>query len=94
MIVIGVTGGIGTGKSEVSKILGELGAVIIDADRVGHSIYLPDTPGWQEIIDAFGEDLVGEDRQIDRSKLGPIVFGNPEALATLNSITQHKIRAR
>ena len=94
MIVIGVTGGIGTGKSEVSKILGELGAVVIDADKVGHSIYLPDTPGWQEIIDAFGEDLVGEDRHIDRSKLGPIVFGNPEALATLNSITHPKIRQR
>ena len=67
---------------------------MIDADKVGHSIYLPDTPGWQEIIDAFGEDLVGEDRHIDRSKLGPIVFGNPEALATLNSITHPKIRQR
>jgi dephospho-CoA kinase len=94
MIVIGVTGGIGTGKSEVSKILEELGAVVIDADKVGHSIYLPDTPGWQEIIEAFGEDLMGEDRHIDRSKLGPIVFGNPEALATLNAITHPKIRQR
>ena len=72
MLVIGVTGGIGTGKSEVSRALEGHGAVVIDADRVGHSIYLPDTDGWKEVVSTFGDDVLQEDRQVDRRKLGAI----------------------
>lgn len=91
MITVGITGGIGSGKSTAAQILGELGAVVIDADRVGHQIYRPDTPAWREIVSTFGEDILAPDRTVDRSKLGPLVFGNPQALQTLNQITHGKI---
>jgi dephospho-CoA kinase len=94
MIVIGVTGGIGTGKSEVSRFLEALGAFVIDADRVGHSIYLPDTQGWREVVEAFGQDVLSPNREVDRRKLGAIVFSDPKALAKLNSITHPKIAQR
>ena len=93
VVAIGVTGGIGSGKSTASKILGELGAEVIDADQVGHKIYLPDTPAWREIVEAFGEGVLAPDRSIDRTKLGPIVFADPSALQTLNQITHGKIYA-
>jgi dephospho-CoA kinase len=91
--VIGITGGIGSGKSTASQILGQLGAEVIDADKVGHQIYLPDTPAWREIVAAFGEDVLAPDRTIDRTKLGPRVFAEPQALQTLNAITHGKIFA-
>jgi dephospho-CoA kinase len=91
--VIGMTGGIGSGKSTASQILGELGAEVIDADRVGHKIYLPGTPAWREIVAAFGEAVLAPDRTVDRSKLGPLVFSDPQALQTLNQITHGKIFA-
>ena len=91
MITIGITGGIGSGKSTASQILGELGAEVIDADRVGHRIYLPDTPAWREIVAAFGEGVLAPDRSIDRTRLGPLVFSNPDALRQLNAITHGKI---
>ena len=91
MITIGITGGIGSGKSTASQILGELGAEVIDADRVGHRIYLPDTPAWREIVAAFGEGVLTPDRTIDRTRLGPLVFSNPDALRQLNAITHGKI---
>ena len=62
MITIGITGGIGSGKSTASQILGELGAEVIDADKVGHRIYLPDTPAWREIVATFGEGVLAPDR--------------------------------
>jgi dephospho-CoA kinase len=91
--VIGLTGGIGAGKSTVAQILGELGAEVIDADQVGHKIYLPDTPAWREIVEAFGEGALAADRTVDRTKLGPLVFADPQALQTLNRITHGKIYA-
>lgn len=91
--VIGLTGGIGSGKSTAAQILGELGAEVIDADRVGHQIYLPDTPAWREIVAAFGEEVLAPDRTVDRRKLGPRVFAEPQALHTLNAITHGKIYA-
>jgi dephospho-CoA kinase len=91
--VIGVTGGIGSGKSTASQILGDLGAEVIDADKVGHKIYLPDTPAWREIVEAFGNEVLAPDRTINRAKLGPIVFSDPKALETLNRITHGKIYA-
>jgi len=91
--VIGLTGGIGSGKSTAAQILGELGAEVIDADRVGHAIYLPDTPAWREIVEAFGQEVVAADRTIDRIRLGPLVFADPQALQTLNRITHGKMYA-
>jgi dephospho-CoA kinase len=86
MIVIGLTGGIGTGKSEVARILQELGAVVINADQVGHEAYQPHCETWQEVVRAFGEDILQPDGEIDRKKLGGIVFSDPEQLARLNRI--------
>ena len=91
MITIGITGGIGSGKSTASKILGELGAEVIDADKVGHRIYLPDTPAWREIVATFGDGVLAPDRTVDRTRLGPIVFSDPSALQKLNPIAHGKI---
>ena len=86
MRVIGLTGGIGTGKSLVAHMLGELGAEIIDADRIGHEAYTPHTPVWKEVVEAFGEDILQPSGEIDRKRLGSIVFSDPNELARLNSI--------
>ena len=85
MLVIGLTGGIGTGKSLVSRMLEERGATIIDADLVGHEAYTPHTETWQVVVDTFG-DVLAEDGQIDRRKLGAIVFSDPSQLEKLNAI--------
>jgi dephospho-CoA kinase len=86
MIVIGLTGGIGTGKSEAARILQGLGAVIINADQVGHEAYTPHSETWQEVVKAFGEGILQPSGEIDRRKLGGIVFSDPEQLARLNRI--------
>ena len=86
MKVIGLTGGIGSGKSAVSQFFAELGAVIIDADKVGHEAFKPDTEVWHEVVAAFGKQIVTANGTINREKLGTIVFGNSEALARLNQI--------
>jgi len=93
-ITIGLTGGIGSGKSTAAKILAELGAPAIDADKVGHEIYQPGAPAYQELVDAFGDGILAPDRTIDRRKLGPIVFADPAALKRLNSIVHPKMFAR
>jgi len=94
MLTIGLTGGIGSGKTTATKILAELGAPVIDADKVGHAIYEPDGPAYGDMIAAFGDGILGPDRTIDRKKLGPIVFADPEALKRLNSIVHPKMFAR
>lgn len=94
MLTIGLTGGIGSGKTTVTKILAELGAPIIDADKVGHAIYAPGGPAYADMIAAFGNGILADDRTIDRSKLGPIVFTDPAALKRLNSIVHPKMYAR
>jgi len=86
MIVIGLTGGIGSGKSEVSRMLGALGAEIIDADRLGHQAYQPRTETWEAVVAAFGEQILQPNGEVDRKKLGAIVFSDPKALARLNAI--------
>ena len=86
MKTIGLTGGIGSGKSTVSKILATLGAHIIDADRVGHEIYLPGKAAWKQVTEAFGQEILAADHTIDRKKLGAIVFSSPDVLARLNAI--------
>ena len=85
MKVIGLTGGIGSGKSTVSRFLTELGAVILDADKVGHDA-LEDTGIRQKIVSAFGEQVLTPNRNIDRKKLGELVFGDADSLAKLNQI--------
>jgi dephospho-CoA kinase len=86
MKAIGLTGGIGSGKSTVSQLLAELGAFIIDADKVGHEIYLPGKEAWKQVTAAFGNDILAPDQTIDRKKLGAIVFGSEDARKQLNSI--------
>ncbi len=93
MITIGLTGGIGTGKSTVTETLRELGAVIIDADKVGHEAYLPGTPAYQDIVAEWGSGVLGPTGEIDRKKLGGIVFNNPAALQRLNQIVHPRMRA-
>jgi len=86
MKVIGLTGGIGSGKSTVSQFLAGLGAVILNADEVGHKAFKPDTEIWRKVVAAFGRQIVTSDGNIDRKKLGEMVFGNPESLPRLNQI--------
>ena len=93
MIVIGLTGGIGTGKTEVSGLLEKLGATIINADQVGHEAYTPHSEAWQEVVNAFGEDILQENGEVDRRKLGGIVFADPEQLTTLNGIMHPRMAA-
>ena len=92
MFVIGLTGGIGTGKSEVSRLLGALGAEVIEADKVAHEAYEPDTPGWREVVEAFGEGVLDADARIDRKALGGIVFGDEQARERLNGIVHPIVR--
>ena len=86
MTVLGVTGNIGSGKSAVCRILAKLGATIIDADELAHETYKPHSQAWQELINTFGKDIVRANEEIDRQKLGQIVFPHPDALAQLNQI--------
>ena len=92
MFVIGLTGGIGTGKSEVSRLLGELGAEVIQADKVAHEAYEPGTPGWREVVEAFGEGVLDADGRIDRKRLGGIVFDDEQAREMLNGIVHPIVR--
>ena len=92
MLTIGLTGGIGSGKSEASGILRELGALVIDADIVGHETYRNGQPAWDEIVEAFGDEVVGSDGEIDRRELGKIVFDDPGSLKRLTDIVWPKIR--
>ena len=94
MKVIGLAGGIGAGKSEVSRILGEMGAEVLNADRYGHEVYLPGTDGLREVVEAFGEDVLQPNGEVDRRALGGKVFGNPEAMAQLNAIAWPRIRQK
>ena len=91
MIVIGLTGGIGSGKSEVARMLKELGAEVIDADRIGHEAYRPHTDVWETIIAEFGQDILQPSGEIDRARLGARVFSDPEALTRLNAIVHPRM---
>jgi len=84
--IIGLTGNIGTGKSTVAQMLASLGAEAIDADLIAHELMAPGTPTWQAIVREFGQGILREDGRIDRSKLGDIVFTDPQALARLEAI--------
>jgi len=86
VIVIGLTGGIASGKSTVSGLLAEMGAIVLDADKVGHEALSPGAEAYQDVVSAFGHEIVLPDGRIDRKKLGEIVFNSAEALARLNAI--------
>jgi len=93
MRVVGLVGGIGSGKSTAAAMLTERGALVIEADAIGHGIYRAGTPGFDAVVRAFGQGIVGEDGEVDRRRLGPIVFGDPARLAELNRIVHPLIRA-
>jgi dephospho-CoA kinase len=91
--IVGLTGGIGSGKSTVAGILAELGARVIDADRIGHEVYRPGSEGFRLVAEAFGPGVVGADGSIDRRALGALVFADPAARARLNAIVHPLIVA-
>ncbi|MFJ3227509.1 dephospho-CoA kinase [Streptomyces sp. NPDC086783] len=94
MLKVGLTGGIGAGKSEVSRLLVEHGAVLIDADRIAREVVAPGTPGLAAVVEAFGEEVLAPDGGLDRPRLGSIVFADPDRLAVLNSIVHPLVGAR
>lgn len=93
MRVIGLTGGIAAGKSTVSEALRESGAVVIDADKVGHDAYRPGTETHAALVEAFGDAILAEDGEIDRRKLGAIVFGDPAQRLRLQDIVWPRMKA-
>ncbi|MEV4938519.1 dephospho-CoA kinase [Streptomyces zaomyceticus] len=94
MLKVGLTGGIGAGKSEVSRLLVSYGAVLIDADRIAREVVEPGTPGLAAVVEAFGDDILTEEGTLDRPKLGSIVFADADRLATLNALVHPLVGAR
>ncbi|WP_432113683.1 dephospho-CoA kinase [Streptomyces sp. S1] len=94
MLKVGLTGGIGAGKSEVSRLFVSYGAVLIDADRIAREVVEPGTPGLAAVVEAFGEDVLTAEGALDRPKLGSLVFSDPDRLATLNAIVHPLVGAR
>lgn len=89
--IIGITGGIGSGKSEASKILGNIGAYVINADLIGNQVILRGNQAYYEIVEVFGDAILKDDLEIDRKKLGDIVFKDKDKLNILNNITHIQI---
>lgn len=94
MLRVGLTGGIGAGKSEVSGRLAAQGAIIIDADAIAREVVAPGTPGLEQVIATFGPRLRGADGALERERLGEIVFADPAKLAQLNSIVHPLVGQR
>ena len=94
MLTVGLTGGIGAGKSEVSRLLVSYGAVLIDADRIAREVVEPGTPGLAAVVEAFGPEILSVDGTLDRPRLGAIVFADADRLATLNAIVHPLVGAR
>ncbi len=91
VLVVGLTGGIVTGKSTVAKIFQQLGAIIIDADMIARQMVLPGRKSWKMIIKNFGKEILNENNEIDRKKMADIVFSDNRKLKLLNSITHPEI---
>jgi dephospho-CoA kinase len=91
---IGLTGGIGSGKSTVSRLLADHGAHVVDADVLAREVVAPGTPGLAAVVEAFGKGVVGPDGGLDRPALAAVVFGDPAARATLDGIVHPLVRAR
>jgi dephospho-CoA kinase len=92
MVVVGLTGGIGSGKSTVAVMLAERGAVVVDADRLAREAVAVGTEGYRAVVDRFGSDVVAGDSRLDRKALAGVVFDDPEALADLNGIVHPLVR--
>jgi len=90
---VGLTGGIASGKSTVAEILSTLGVAVVDADALAREVVVPGTHGLREIVDAFGVAVLNDAGELDRKRLGAIVFGDAAARARLNAITHPKIAA-
>ncbi|WP_283134003.1 dephospho-CoA kinase [Rhizohabitans arisaemae] len=91
---MGLTGGIGSGKTEVTRRLAEHGAIVIDSDRIAREVVEPGTPGLARVVAEFGESVLRPDGTLDRGRLGAVVFADPERLAALNAIVHPLVRAR
>ena len=91
MKLVGLTGGVGSGKSTVAAMLRELGADVVDADQASHAVYEPGTPGFAAVVREFGDEFVSAGR-IDRKRLGELVFKDPEARRRLNAIVHPLVR--
>ncbi|MGW8553064.1 dephospho-CoA kinase [Streptomyces tubercidicus] len=94
MVKVGLTGGIGAGKSEVSRLLASYGAVIVDADKIAREVVEPGTPGLAAVVEEFGDGILAPDGTLDRPKLGGIVFSDPGKLKALNAIVHPLVGAR
>ncbi|MFG2644310.1 dephospho-CoA kinase [Streptomyces sp. NPDC048370] len=94
MLKVGLTGGIGAGKSAVSRLLVSYGAVLIDADKIAREVVEPGTPGLAAVVEAFGPEILTEQGALDRPKLGSIVFADADRLAALNRIVHPLVGAR
>lgn len=94
MIRVGLTGGIGSGKSTVAQRFSELGALVIDADAIAREVVEPGQSALAEIVDAFGADMLQSSGELDRAALAAIVFNDPDALARLNAITHPRVAER
>jgi dephospho-CoA kinase len=93
MLIVGLTGGIASGKSLVAKVFKDLGAHIIDADKIVHELLEPGQQAWEEVVKYFGPEIVFSDKTIDRRKLGEIVFNDAEKRAWLNQCLHPKVFA-
>ena len=93
MLRVGLTGGIGAGKSEVSRRLAAQGAVVIDADAVAREVVAPGTPGLAEVTAAFGPEVLRPDGSLDRTRLGEVVFADAAARGKLNAIVHPRVGA-
>lgn len=92
MLKVGLTGGIGSGKSTVSTLLAQHGAVVIDYDQLARDVVAPGSPVLKDIAERFGDDVIAADGSLDRPALGALVFADPEALSDLNGITHPAIK--
>jgi dephospho-CoA kinase len=94
VITVGLTGGIGSGKSTVAELLSSYGAVIIDADVLAREAVQPGTAGLASVVEEFGPEVLASDGSLDRQRLAVLVFGNPDRLAALNAIVHPYVRRR
>lgn len=94
MFIVGLTGGIASGKSTVASMLKELGAVVINADEVARELVRPGQPAWYDLVAHFGPDILEEDGSLDRSKLAKIVFNDEKQLKILNDIVHPRVKGR
>jgi len=91
MVIIGLTGGIGSGKSSVAEMFKDEGAYVIDFDYIARVVVEPDTPAWRDIVDYFGQEILSPDRTLNRSKLAEIVFSDAQSRKALEGFTHPRI---